>query len=263
MEGIESNMGKGRPNILTIAGFDPSGGAGLLADIKTFEAHKTQGMAVCSALTVQNDTQFTKTNWVSLPDMLEQLEILRARFTLKVVKIGLVENFETLQQIVGHLKAMNPRVKIICDPVLKASAGFVFHSEVAQQTLESVLSDLFLLTPNWEEVKQLSGQEDAQAGAKYLSQFCHIYLKGGHNTENPGKDFLFTKTSPQEDQKEFTLNPKQTDVEGKHGSGCVFSSALAAHIALEYPLLKACVRAKTYVTKFLASNDSKLGYHRI
>ncbi|OJJ20543.1 hypothetical protein BKI52_19000 [marine bacterium AO1-C] len=251
-------MGKGRPNILTIAGFDPSGGAGLLADTKTFEAHKTLGMAVCSALTVQNDEQFTKTNWVSLEDIKEQLDILHERFTFKVVKIGLVESFDALQQIIAYLKEQNPRVKIVCDPVLKASAGFVFHSEVERETLEAVLSELFLLTPNWEEVQQLSGQEDAKAGAKYLSQFCHVYLKGGHNTEHPGKDFLLHK-----DQKEHALNPKQTNVEGKHGSGCVFSSALAAHIALEYPLLKACVRAKDYVTKFLASNDSKLGYHRV
>jgi len=251
-------MGKERPNILTIAGFDPSGGAGLLADIKTFEAHKTLGMGVCSALTAQNDVQFTKTNWVSLEEMKEQLQVLQERFSFKVVKIGLIESFEILQKIVAYLKEMNPKVKIICDPVLKASAGFVFHSEVAQKTLEAVLSELFLLTPNWEEAQQLAGQEDAKAGAKYLSQFCHVYLKGGHNVANPGKDFLLQK-----DQKEHALNPKKIGVKAKHGSGCVFSSALAAHIALEYPLLKACVRSKEYVTRFLASNEGKLGYHRI
>lgn len=262
-------MGKTRPNILTIAGFDPSGGAGLLADIKTFEAHKTLGMAVCSALTVQNDVQFAKVDWVSLDDMRQQLQVLHERFTFKVVKIGLIESFEVLQAIVSYLKELNPTVKIVCDPVLKASAGFVFHSEVAQQQLEAILSEIFLLTPNWDEVQQLTAQENAseesvKKGAKYLSQFCHVYLKGGHNVANPGKDFLFPKkTAKQADQKEHALNPKRTNVEGKHGSGCVFSSALAAHIALEYPLLKACVRAKEYVTRFLASNDSKLGYHRI
>lgn len=251
-------MGKERPPILSIAGFDPSGGAGVLADIKTFEAHKALGMAVCASLTVQNDVSFEKVHWVSVEDIIEQIEVLQQRFTFKVAKIGLVESFEVLQQIVAYLKKTNPTIKIVCDPVLKASAGFVFHEEVAQKQLEALLPQLFLLTPNWQEVKQLSQKEDAKKGAKYLSQFCHIYLKGGHNVENPGKDFLLSKQ-----QKEYTLNPQQTNILGKHGSGCVLSSALAAHIALEYPLLKACVRAKDYTARFLASNRTHLGFHRI
>ncbi len=250
-------MGKERPNILSIAGFDPSGGAGILADIKTFEAHKTLGMAVCTSLTVQNDVAFEKANWVAIDDIKAQLTTLFERFRFKVAKIGLVESFDQLQQIVAVLKAHNPNIKIICDPVLKASAGFVFHSDVAKQQLEALLPQLFLITPNWDEVQQLSGMEDAQAGAKYLSQFCHVYLKGGHSPEALGKDFLFHKQ-----QKEYAFNPKRTNVAGKHGSGCVLSSALAAHIALQYPLHKACVRSKDYVTRFLASNPTNLGFHK-
>ncbi|WP_299466163.1 hydroxymethylpyrimidine/phosphomethylpyrimidine kinase [uncultured Microscilla sp.] len=250
-------MGKERPNILSIAGFDPSGGAGILADVKTFEAHRTLGMAVCTSLTVQNDVAFEKANWVTIEDIKAQLTTLGARFRFKVAKIGLVESFDVLQQIVAILREHNPQIKIVCDPVLKASAGFVFHSEVAKQQLEALLPHLFLLTPNWEEVQQLSGMEDAKVGARYLSQFCHVYLKGGHNTEALGKDFLFSQQ-----QKEYAFNPKRTNVAGKHGSGCVFSSALAAHIALQYPLHKACVRSKDYVTRFLASNQTNLGFHK-
>lgn len=251
-------MGKERPNIISIAGFDPSGGAGILADVKTFESHKTLGMAVCTSLTVQNDVAFKQSNWVAFADIEQQLEALHERFKFKVAKIGLVENFEVLQQIVACLKKANPQIKIVCDPVLKASAGFVFHSEVAKKQLEDLLPQLFMLTPNWNEVQQLSGQTNAIDGAKYLSQFCHVYLKGGHNEEAPGKDFLFSKQ-----QKEYSLNPKRTSIKAKHGSGCVLSSALAAHIALEYPLLKACVRAKDYTARFLASNKENLGFHRI
>ncbi|EAY28933.1 hydroxymethylpyrimidine/phosphomethylpyrimidine kinase [Microscilla marina] len=250
-------MGKERPNILSIAGFDPSGGAGILADVKTFESHKTLGMAVCTSLTVQNDVAFEKANWVAIEDIKAQLVTLGARFRFKVAKIGLVESFDVLQQIVAILREHNPQIKIVCDPVLKASAGFVFHSEVAKQQLEALLPHLFLLTPNWEEVQQLSGVKDAKAGAHYLSQFCHVYLKGGHNTEALGKDFLFSQQ-----QKVYAFNPKRTNVAGKHGSGCVFSSALAAHIALQYPLHKACVRSKDYVTRFLASNQTRLGFHK-
>ena len=250
-------MGKERPNIISIAGFDPSGGAGILADVKTFESHKTLGMAVCTSLTVQNDVAFKQSNWVAFADIEEQLAVLHERFRFKVAKIGLVENFEVLQQIVTCLKEANPAIKIVCDPVLKASAGFVFHTDVAKKQLETLLPQLFMLTPNWDEAQQLSGQEDAKEGAKYLSRFCHVYLKGGHNEEALGKDFLFSKQ-----QKEYALNPKRTNAKAKHGSGCVLSSALAAHIALEYPLLKACVRAKDYTLRFLESNRTNLGFHK-
>ena len=95
---------KSRPYVLTIAGFDPSGGAGLLADVKTLEQLKCQGLAVCTVNTIQNDTTVTKCYWISIAEIKEQIELLFERFEINVVKIGVVENWGVLQQIINLLK---------------------------------------------------------------------------------------------------------------------------------------------------------------
>lgn len=250
-------MPKQRPYVLSIAGFDPSGGAGLLADIKTFEAHKVNGLAVCSALTWQNDITFKKVQWVNVEEMIEQAGLLFDRFTISYVKIGLVENWQTLYRLTQYLKSKNPKVKVILDPVLKASAGFTFHEKVKKEELVEILETVFLITPNWDEVKMLYPDQEPLEGSKALGKHCHVLLKGGHNKENQGKDYLFYK------DKIYPFNPKKVVRYPKHGSGCVLSSAITAQLARGYKLHKACLKAKTYVSWFLGSNESLLGYHKI
>ncbi|MEL7003586.1 MAG: bifunctional hydroxymethylpyrimidine kinase/phosphomethylpyrimidine kinase, partial [Bacteroidota bacterium] len=116
-----------RPTVLSIAGFDPSGGAGLLADIKAFEQLKCYGLGVSTALTVQNDVKFEKTKWIEWEFIKEQLQLLFERFPIAYVKIGIVENLMVLRQIINFILDQNKSAKIVLDPVLKSSTGFIFH----------------------------------------------------------------------------------------------------------------------------------------
>lgn len=250
-------MSKQRPYVLSIAGLDPSGGAGLIADMKTFEAHKVNGLAVCSALTWQNDVVFKKVQWVHVEEIIAQADLLFDRFKIDYVKIGLTENWQVLHHLTQYLKAKNPKVKIILDPVLKASAGFTFHDQVKEEKLFEILKNIFLITPNWDEMKALYPDQEPLSGSKVVGKYCHVFLKGGHHQENPGKDYLFYK------DKIYPFNPKKVVRFPKHGSGCVLSSAITAQLARGYKLHKACLKAKAYVTWFLASNESMLGYHKI
>jgi len=255
---------KKRPNILTIAGFDPSNGAGLTADVKTFEILKCYGLSVCTANTVQDDVEFKTCHWMSVEVILDQIEVLFKRFQINYVKIGIVENWETLLVIVDKLLEFNPKMKIILDPVLTSSSNFDFHSNVTsspvemshQDLLEGILSKIYLLTPNYNEIEQLYPEKDISETIKHISSITNLFLKGGHHPDELGKDVLFTSEG-----KQFSLNPKLKNCSEKHGSGCVLSSAITSYLALGFPLLKACYRGKRYTEKFLSSNKSLLGFH--
>ncbi len=249
---------KNRPNILTIAGFDPSGGAGLLADIKTIEALKCYGMSVCTANTIQTDREFVACNWIAEKEILQQLEIILTSTTFDIVKIGIIESWDTLLKVIALLKMNNPKVRIVWDPILSSSTNFEFHKENDKQLIEQVLDEIYLVTPNYKEIQQLFPDHSIEEAIQNIQEHTNLYLKGGHRLDAVGKDELFTK-----DEKKYTLNPKMQGCTEKHGSGCVLSSAIAAHLALDFPLLKACYRGKRYTEKVLVSNKSLLGYHRI
>lgn len=243
-----------RPNILTIAGFDPSGGAGVLADVKTFEAHKCTGFAVQTANTIQTEDEFLRVNWIDQAVVIDQLKTICERYSIQGVKIGLVPSFAFLLEAIPIVRSANENVKIIWDPILSASAGFNFKHDLS--ALISVLSLVDWLTPNWNEIKQLSGKEDGLEGAKVLGDFTRIYLKGGHNEKSQGKDYLFYQDSVK------SFNPKAGKYYEKHGSGCVFSAALISNLMRGYPTQKAVLRSKRYIEHFLKSDSSKLGKHK-
>jgi len=244
-----------RPNILTIAGFDPSNGAGLTADVKTFETLKCYGLSVCTANTVQDDVEFKACHWTPVAVILDQIEVLFKRFQINFVKIGIVENWETLSLLVEKLLELNSEVKIVLDPVLKSSSNFNFHSS-NNEVLDKILSKVYLLTPNYNEIELLYPEKNIAETIKHISSITNLFLKGGHHPYELGKDVLFTSEG-----KQFSLNPKLENCSGKHGSGCVLSSAITSYLALDFPLLKACYRGKRYTEKFLSSNKSLLGFH--
>ena len=246
-----------RKFIMSIAGFDPSGGAGVLADIKTFEAHKLYGLGITSAITFQNDDEFSGVNWVGLNDIERQIELQLKKFKVEGLKIGLIENLDILEALVSRLRERLPKITIVWDPILKASAGFEFHKAIDSVKLEKILSKITLVTPNWTEASILSNDKDSKAGALEISKHCMVYLKGGHNDTDKGKDYLFDKG------KENSFRPKKLIQTEKHGSGCVLSSALLSNIVKGFPLIKACLRAKDYTAHFLNSNKTLLGYHKI
>lgn len=249
------DMKNKRPNILLIAGFDPSSGAGITADIKTSEMNKVYGLGVTAAITYQNEDEFINVDWLSAEQIIKQIEVLNNKYSYEYVKIGLIENTAVLNRIVDFLFSKNHNVKIIWDPILKASAGFNFQQSIILKEVEEVCKKIFLITPNLPELKQFYNDDSAQA-AKQLSNYCNVFLKGGHSDNNIGKDFLFIKN------KQYPFRPKVVSKFPKHGSGCVFSTALAANLARRFNLIKACLRAKRYTEKFLTSNKTLLGVHK-
>jgi len=251
-------MGKVRPFVLSVAGLDPSGGAGLLADIKTFEANKVYGLGIVSANTFQNDIEFNKVEWIKPDTIIDQFEILQRRFKIDFVKIGLVENFEILHQLIVSLKRKNGDMKIIWDPILKASAGLEFHKNIDQKLLENICREIYLITPNLPEAMKLGAANNANENAKHLSKFCNVLLKGGHDEKNKGRDLLFLKEG-----KEFSFKSMTKEKAEKHGSGCVLSSAVTANLAKGFKIHPACFRAKDYTTTFLLSNKNLLGFHKL
>ncbi|MDT0685944.1 hydroxymethylpyrimidine/phosphomethylpyrimidine kinase [Autumnicola psychrophila] len=246
-----------RAFVLSIAGFDPSGGAGLLADIKTFENLGGYGLAVNTANTIQNDEKFESCHWTAEAIILQQLELLLESFPVEVVKIGIIENLQVLNNLIDRLFEKNSSIRIIWDPVLKSSSGFSFQDpQEFQQDLDSILDKIFLVTPNYDEMQIFYSELTMEETIRKISSKTNLYLKGGHRMANIGLDELFTI-----DGTCISFNPGRTDCSEKHGSGCVLSSALAAHLALGNSLPKAARKAKDYVEKLLASNQSLLGYH--
>lgn len=251
-------MSKNRPYVLSIAGFDPSGGAGVLADVKTFEANKVYGFGVVSAITFQNDIEFEKVEWMSIEKIIDQISVLQKRFQFKYVKIGLIENLEIIHQLISNLQPPTSNIKIIWDPILKSTSGKEFHNEINKRLMEEICKNIYLITPNFDEIKKLTGVHDEKKSAKDLSNFCNVFLKGGHNEKDLGRDFLFTTEG-----KEFSFRAKYKIEIGKHGSGCVLSSAITANLAKGFKLHRSCLKAKQYTAEFLNSNKNLLGYHKI
>lgn len=248
-------MPASRPYALTIAGFDPSAGAGVLADVKTLEASGVYGLATCTALTVQNDVSFERVSWVALADVQDQIRALLARFPVEYIKIGLIESLPVLLELISWLRALIPATRVIWDPVLRATAGYEFHPQPEAGLLQAICRELALLTPNRPEALRLLPATSPEVAAEMLAAWCPVLLKGGHDTAAFATDVLLAEGA----RHEFSA-PRLPHGE-KHGSGCVLSAAILARLALGDDLPAACQAGKAYTAAFLGSNDGLLGYH--
>lgn len=246
-------MQTGRPFVMSIAGFDPSGGAGLLADIKTFEQLKVQGLAVCTAMTLQTESEFFGIQWQPLEDILNSIHVLMKNYDVKAVKIGVVKDADFLNETIKTIKLINPEAKIVWDPVLKSTSEFSFFDLNTISQLGNVLHQLDLITPNYNEYKVLK----ENGFFENPRNSCAILMKGGHREDNVGTDILL------ENGEEISIEPHDRNCVyyPKHGSGCVLSSAITAHLALGENLEQACRIGKLYIEKFLASTSALLGFH--
>jgi len=248
---------KKRPYILSIAGLDPSAGAGLTSDIKTFEAHGLYGLSVCTAVTVQNDIDFKSSHWIPVGIILDQIETLFERFNINVVKIGIVENWNILLLILDKLHKLKTSIKIVLDPILKASAGFDFHTQETLEYFEKALKLCYIITPNYDEIKILFPEKTVEETIIYILEKTNIYLKGGHRKDKKGWDELYYSKLVQ-----INIEPKADKIYNKHGSGCVLSSSLASNLAMQIELEAAARNAKYYTEAFLNSDDGLLGTHK-
>ncbi len=245
-----------RPYALSIAGFDPTAGAGVVSDIKTFESNSVYGLGVVSALTWQTDVTFEKVEWIEIDKIISQVEMLLNRFNVRHIKIGLIENLDVLQQLVCYLQMKIEHPVIVFDPILKASAGFVFHNDMQRQFFD-LIDNIYCVTPNLPEATQLFGEENLHDKLIELSDKVNIYLKGGHGVKSIATDQLFTK------KQVYPHSNERLATGEKHGSGCVLSSNLTAQLALGRDIIMAAEKANIHTYNFLASNEGLLGYHQL
>lgn len=251
-------MSTNRPFVVSIAGFDPSGGAGVLADIKTFEQHQVYGLSVITGNTIQTETEFRALQWTDLNFTLNSIRTLFENYEIEAVKIGIVASLSYLKAIITEIRQFSSTVKIVWDTVLKSTTEFEFTTIENQTDLVAILEQINLITPNYQEISKFNPNEtSSETIAKELSRYCAVLLKGGHNPNEIGTDYLFTE------DKIVKINPSVDRITEKHGSGCVLSSAITANLALNYNMIISCKKAKRYIENYLNSNHSKLGYHHV
>lgn len=249
-------MAKYRPIVLSIAGLDPTAGAGLLADIKCFEQHEVYGFGICSAVTAQTDDEFFAVDWMDASQIIKQLMPLKDKFIVVACKIGLIKDPYVLEEVLKFMRSSWPDIKIVVDPILKASAGYQFREGKSYAEQFFKLLDLMdLITPNYLEMCSMSKGTDVKITAADWSVHCPVLLKGGHNDDEIGTDYLYDRSEA------FRLETGVAKVSEKHGSGCVLSASITAYLALGYRLPDACLLAKSYIERFLNSNTTLLGYH--
>ena len=246
--------------VLTIAGFDPSAGAGVLADIKTIEQQEdVYGFGVCSSLTAQTEDTFTFNQWVSKDLILKQLKPLLERYPINACKIGIMPSLQLTIDIIDFIRQFNEDIQIVVDPIWKATAGFDFQTDFNVENLMILFEKIDLLTPNrheFEVIQQILGEAYT---IEKLSQIGgSILLKGGHSEDEQGVDRLYINGF------EFIFKPtaNPTQVAAKHGSGCVLSAAITANLAKGYYIVEAVDKAKKYTERYLKSSSTLLGYHR-
>ena len=241
-----------RPYVLCIGGFDPSGGAGVLADIKTLEQLKIVGLAVLTCNTLQTESEFVTLDWFKTEEIVQSIRKLTCAYSIMFVKIGVVRNYLMLHQIVEELLSINPHCKIIWDTVLGSSSGFDLFELTCMEELKVILPKLFLLTPNAMEFEILKRFEVLD---NIDSSKVSVLKKGGHNQKQLGVDVLMTAAGAVE------IIIGQEKLPQKHGSGCVLASAITGYLSLGNDLETSCRLAKKYINNFLNSNLTLLGYH--
>ncbi len=246
-----------KPTVLSIAGFDPTSGAGVSADIKTSEFCGVYAMGVVSAITFQNANHYEGTEWVCKETIIRQIETILKAHTIELAKIGLIENAEVLLYVLKTLHKHNHNIKIIWDPIMKATmARNRFHGEELRNQLESIMDMTDLITPNTEEMIALFGNMTSAELCKLATEReCAILCKGGDSNGEDSSDTLFMTDGTISQNHVFRL-PFE-----KHGTGCFLSSAIMAYWALGHTLPESCAKAQCKTTAFISSNNTKLGFN--
>lgn len=250
-------------NLLSIAGSDPSGGAGVQADLKTFSALGCYGMAALTALTAQN-TQGVSAIVVLEPDFVAaQIDAIFRDMAVDAVKIGMVANAALVDVVADRLTHWRPR-HIVVDPVLAATSG---HSLGADDVVGAIIEKLFplatLVTPNLPETARLAGlsqpgslAEMKVAAALLRARGAHaVLIKGGHGDDTFATDLLVGVEGEQ------AFSTPRIDTKNTHGTGCTLSSAIAARLAQGRSLADAVSDAKDYLTDALRAAHALRGGH--
>ena len=245
------------PNVLTIAGSDSGGGAGIQADLKTFAALRAYGASAITAVTAQN-TQGVRAVHQLPPEIITaQIAAVFEDLQIAAVKIGMIGNAEAIEAVADALEQASG-VPIVLDPVMVAASGDPLLEAGAEAVLKSRLLPLAdVLTPNLPEAARLLGSDRAEDEAAMRGQAealaglgpKAVLIKGGHGTGDEALDILFA-------EGEFArFTALRVPTKNVHGTGCTLSSAIAALLARGFTLHEAVREAKMYLTSALSEAD--------
>lgn len=256
-------MSKQYKRALTIAGSDPSGGAGIQADLKTFSACGCFGTSVIVAVVDENTVGVTGVHPIPVDFVAGQIRSVLDDIGTDAIKIGMLHSSELIRSVKDTLSNYNIK-NIVLDPVMVATSGDKLLQDEAIQTLKDVLVPFVrIITPNIPEAEILIGekinaQEDLPEIAKKLSfdRSVSVLLKAGHLTDNVLTDIFYNA----ETDEVIELTSQRIYTKNTHGTGCTFSSAIAAFLAKELEMNGAVRKAKEYMNKaIIAGADYEIG----
>jgi hydroxymethylpyrimidine kinase/phosphomethylpyrimidine kinase len=250
-----------QPVLLTIAGLDPSGGAGTLADVQTFSAFGCFATAAITSLTFQNTTGVFGASHQTGENVRNQIEPIVKDFEIAGIKTGMLPSAEVIREIAGLLNEYDlPRP--VVDPVVRSTSGYDL---IDGESLRALIKNLFplarLITPNLPEAERITGltiktETDIEKAARAMQEMGaeNVLIKGGHfQGSELATDFLF------EGDRLLTFSEPWIDTGATHGTGCTLSAAIAANLALGNSLENSISIAKKFVTEAIR-NAPQIGH---
>jgi len=239
-------------NILSIGGSDPSSGAGIQSDVKTFSNHNVYGFTAVTAITSQNTRKVTSIEPVSTKSLRAQLDSILSDFHIDAIKIGMVYNSQIIKVI--HSKLRNVKVPIVVDPIIKSTTGAILLKKSALRDYKKMMVPLAdVITPNKYEAKVLSGTLNTNRSAKKIQSMgakC-VIITGTTSSNNQISDYILDKN------KEYLISGKKIPI-ANHGSGCNYSASIAVSLAKGNTIHSAVKIAKDYVYQSI-KNSKKIG----
>ncbi len=238
--------------VLTIAGSDSSGGAGIQGDLKTFSALGCYGMSVITALTAQNTRGVVSVHTLPAAFVEDQLEAVLSDMGADALKIGMVYSVEIIEAVARQLRKHSAK-NIVLDPVMAAQSGEGLLLEEAIEAMKGLLMPLAeVFTPNLPEASafldcRIHTPEDMRQAAHGLASYGSksILLKGGHLDGDESADLFYVCT----EDRFISIKGERIDTRNDHGTGCTLSSAIASYLARGLPLENSVKKAKGYLTK--------------
>jgi hydroxymethylpyrimidine/phosphomethylpyrimidine kinase len=261
------------PVVLTIAGFDPSSGAGVTADVKTIAAHACYGVACITALTVQSTSGVRRVEVIDSVLISETLEDLATDLEIAAVRIGMLGSGKVVKAVADFLSSPAPADRgrrsnrarlpnVVLDPIIRSSSGAeLLDSPGIRLLIDRLIPLADVITPNIDEATAITGMkvkdlEDMKAASAKLHELGApaVVITGGHLEK--ATDLLSFATKRGVEQETFKAERQRSN--STHGTGCAFATAMACHLALDRGLAEAALLAKTYVTAAI-TNGHPLG----